>query len=65
MDKLAKYIKSKTILFSAILAVMGVLELNLGLLEGMFGDWYGVVFIFISAITAFLRVMTVVPISDK
>ena len=65
MDNLAKYIKSKTILFSAILAVMGVLELNLGLLEGLFGDWYGVVFILISATTAFLRVMTVVPISDK
>jgi hypothetical protein len=65
LDNLAKYIKSKTILFSAILAVMGVLELNLGLLEGLLGDWYGVVFILISAITAFLRVMTVVPISDK
>lgn len=65
MDNLVKYIKSKTILFSAILAVMGVLELNLGLLENLLGDWYGVVFILISAITAFLRVMTVVPISEK
>lgn len=60
-----KYAKSKTLLFSAVLAVLGVLELNLGLLENLLGDWYGVVFILISAVTAVIRVMTLVPISDK
>lgn len=65
MDKLVSYIKSKTILFSAILAVLGVFELNRGLLQEALGEWYGGVYIFIAIITAFLRVVTVAPLSDK
>lgn len=62
MDKLVSYVKSKTILFSAILAVLGVLELNLGLLQEALGEWYGGIYIFIESITAFLRVVIVAPI---
>ena len=65
MDKLVKYIKSRTLQFAALVAVLGVLEINLGLLEDALGDWYGIVFIVISMITAFLRVVTIAPLSDK
>lgn len=65
MDKLVKYVKSRTLQFAALVAVLGVLELNLGLLQEALGDWYGGVFIFISVISAFLRVITTVPLEDK
>jgi hypothetical protein len=65
VDKLVKYVKSRTLQFAALVAVLGVLELNLGLLQEALGDWYGGVFILISAISAFLRVITTVPLEDK
>lgn len=65
MDWVIKYIRSHTLKFAAFLAVLGVLELNLGLLQEALGDWYGIVFIIISMITAFLRVVTTSPLSEK
>ena len=65
MDKLVKYVKSHTIKFAALVAVLGVLELNLGLLQEALGEYYGGVFIFIAVMNVFFRTITTVPLADK
>jgi len=58
-------IKSKTINFSVLLAVMGVVELNMHLLQDSLGENYGAVYIGIGAIVAALRVVTTTALADK
>lgn len=61
-----KFFKSKTILFSAILAILGAVELNLSLLRGIFSeDVYGVLMMVVSACVAVLRVITTQALKDK
>lgn len=50
--------KSKTIWFNLIIASVGILELNLHLLQSVLGEYYGAVFIFVAMIGAWLRVLT-------
>ena len=57
--------KSKTINFSYVLAAFGVVEQNLPMIKEMIGDYYGLVFIGISAIVAVLRKVTTKPLSEK
>ena len=61
----ANALKSKTINFSLILAVLGVVEMNLPMVKDMLGDYYGISFMVIAAIVAGLRVVTKAPLSDK
>ena len=60
-----KYLKSRTINFSILLAVMGVVEMNLHLIQDHLGDDYGAVYIIIASIVAALRVITTQDIEDK
>lgn len=57
--------KSKTIWFNLIIASVGILELNLHLLQSVLGEYYGVVFIFVAMIGAWLRVLTTVNDSSN
>lgn len=66
MMKLKKLWRSKTIRFSLILAVLGVIEMNLNFLaQYMSAGVFGWVTIAIGAIVAILRVITTLPIDEK
>lgn len=66
MVKLKQIMKSKTMLFSIALAVLGVIELNMSLLSTyMSQEVYGIFVIVIGAITAVLRLLTTTSIEDK
>ena len=58
-------LKSKTINFSMALAVLGVVEINLHLIQDQLGDKYGAILIVISAVVAVLRAVTTKPLSEK
>lgn len=58
--------KSKTILFALLLAVLGVLEINIKVFsQYMTPELFGWFSISISVIVAILRVLTTVPLSEK
>lgn len=61
-----KILKSKTLLFSLLLAVMGVVEANTQAFARFIGpDYFGLFVMVVSIITAVLRVLTRVPLKDK
>jgi len=55
---LKKIHKSKTIWFGHALALLGIVEANMGLLRNNLGDYYGYVFIVIAIATYWLRSKT-------
>jgi len=58
-DKIKAFYKSKTIIFSILVAIFGVLQMNLDILKGLMTDkMYGIAFIVISVIVAVLRAIT-------
>jgi len=63
---LRKALKSKTIWFSIILAIFGVLEASTQYLQDMIDPkFFGFVVIVIGMITAILRVVTTLPLDEK
>lgn len=59
-------LKSKTIWFSILLAVLGVVEANVGVLQQyMTPQTFGIFSIVVGVIVAVLRVLTTVPLSEK
>jgi hypothetical protein len=60
-----RILKSKTLWFSWALMALGIIELNMRLLESLLGEWYGVAFIVVSIITATLRMVTTNAVADK
>jgi hypothetical protein len=59
-------LKSKTIWFSMILAVCGVLEQSQGALTGLIGaSNTGFLLLIVSMVTAYLRTLTTQSLSDK
>lgn len=59
-------IASKTMWFSAVLAVLGLVEQYQGLLTGLLGaDKMGVVLLVVSVVTAALRAVTNSSLKDK
>lgn len=60
-----KLLKSKTMLFSLALTTFSIAELNLHLFMGLLGDYYPAVFMGVALVTAWLRVLTTVPLEDK
>lgn len=60
------FLKSRSIQFALALAVMGVLESQLGLLAPyMTKEFFGLFSIGVSIAVAVLRVITTVPLSEK
>lgn len=60
-----KWHKSKTIWFGHLLALVGILEANIGLLRDNLGEYYGYAFIAIALMTYFLRSKTNKALTDK
>lgn len=59
-------LKSKTIWFSIILAIAGIIEQSQGLITQLVGPQNsGLIIMTISIVVAVLRVMTTQPLSDK
>lgn len=56
-------LKSKTINTAAIIAALGVAEINWHLLQGVLGEWYGVSYIVIGGLVAYLRIVTTEPVA--
>lgn len=66
--KLAKLLKSKTILFGLLLTIFGGLESQLGLLQPIFvahPQYFGYATVVIGLIVKGLRFLTTVPLQDK
>jgi len=59
------YFKSKTINVSILIGILGMLEMNLPMVKEQLGDYYGWIFIGISAIGIVLRKLTTKPLSEK
>ena len=63
---LVQFIKSRTILFATALAVLGVVEANVGVFQQyMTPQTFGVFSVAVGVIVAVLRVLTTVPLSEK
>ncbi len=62
---LTKLKKSKTILFNMLLAFIGILEYNLHLFYDVLGEHYGIVFVIIATVGAYLRIITTEAIEEK
>ena len=60
-----KALKSKQLIFSYLLAIFAIIELNVHMLESTLGDKFPVVFIGISIITAILRMVTTGPLEAR
>ncbi len=59
-------LKSKTIWFSILLAVLGVVEANVGVFQQyMTPQTFGIFSVAVGVIVAVLRVLTTVPLSEK
>lgn len=59
-------LKSKTIWFSILLAVLGVVEANVGVFQQyMTPQTFGTFSVAVGVIVAVLRVLTTVPLSEK
>ena len=58
-------LKSKTMIFSLALTTFSIIELNLHLFMSLLGEWYPAVFMLVALVTAWLRVLTTVPLEDK
>lgn len=62
---LSKIKKSKTMLFNMALAALGVLEYNMHLFYDQLGEHYGIVFVAVGIIGAWLRMVTTESLENK
>jgi hypothetical protein len=62
---LKQRLKSKTHLAALAVSALGIVEVNMGLLKGLLGDWYGVAFIGVAVLMHVLREMTTMPVEMK
>lgn len=63
---LQKILKSKTLMFSLLLAVLGVVEVSFGIFQNYLSPAvYGFSLMLISIIVAVLRVLTTLPLDEK
>lgn len=66
MPTIIQLIKSKTIRFSILLAMLGVVEANVGVFQQyMTPQTFGAFSVAVGVIVAVLRVLTTAPLSEK
>jgi hypothetical protein len=58
-------LKSKTHRAALAVSALGIVEVNMGLLQGILGDWYGVAFIGLAVVMHVLREVTTMPVDMK
>jgi len=56
---------SKTIDFGLLVGIFGMIEMNLPMVKEQLGDYYGWIFMGISAAVLVLRKLTTKPLGDK
>lgn len=59
------WIKSKTLWFNIVVAVLGIIEMNMSLMQPYLGDSYGIIFMVIAVINVVLRTVTTTSLKDK
>ena len=59
------WIKSKTLWFNLIVAVLGIIEMNMMVLQPYLGEHYGIVFMIIAIVNVVLRTVTTTSLKDK
>ena len=57
--------QSRTYDFAALVGLLGVVEMNFGLLEETLGEWYGLSYILLAAGIYILRTKTTGPVGQK
>lgn len=61
-----KFLKSKTMIFAALLAIFGVVETQMNVFQSFLSPQaYGIFTIAVSVIVAVLRLVTTQPIDEK
>lgn len=61
-----RFLKSKTMIFSSLIAVLAVLEMHADLVQQVVGpDKFGRVMLLIAVVSAVLRLYTTKPLSEK
>lgn len=65
MTKIKKRIKSKTYLLNHVVAMIGILEVNLHLLRNSLGNHYGYAFIGVAIAGYIVRELTKGAVDDK
>jgi hypothetical protein len=58
-------LKSDTHKWNLLMGVVGIVEINMGLLKGVLGEYYGAVFIVVAVIGYLLREKTTMPVEMK
>lgn len=56
---------SKTVDATALIGVIGVIEVNFGMLQSLLGQWYGLSYIVMAAAFYYLRRKTTKPLGEK
>lgn len=59
------WIKSKTLWFNIVVAVLGIIEMNFSVLQPYLGEHYGIMFMFIAVVNVILRTVTTTSLKDK
>lgn len=54
--------QSKSINTAAVIAILGVVEVNFHMLQDMLGQYYGLSFVVFAVIMAYLRMITTGPV---
>lgn len=65
MKWLTKLHKSKTMLFNILVAVLGIVEMNMQVLQEYLGTHYGIIFMLVAVVNVILRTVTTKPLNDK
>lgn len=59
------WIKSKTLWFNIVVAVLGIIEMNMMVLQPYLGEHYGIAFMVIAVVNVVLRTVTTTSLKDK
>lgn len=62
---IGKRLRSKTYRLAIVTAGIGLIEVNMHLLQGLLGQWYGVAFIVVAILSMAIREATTGPVGDK
>lgn len=60
-----KFLRSKTLNFSGLLTILGVVEMNLHLIKDNISEYYGLILFLVAIATAWLRWVTSQSLKDK
>ena len=58
-------LKSRTNLTAIAIGVVGAIEMNAPMLQGILGEWYGLTYVGIAVTMVILREITTEPVTEK